>query len=214
MTTTQIDTVLVPAPAMRFVAATGTNTRYVLSGLPLALSSAVVCVTAFSAGLGLAVVWLGVPLLIFALGMSRGFAETERGRIAKVLGEPVARPVYRTTDSTNLLVRLVTVLGDRQTWRDLTHAALRWIPNSVAFSLVTTWWAGMLGGLSWGLWGWALPHGDVEVPQLLGFGDSYLTIVLFYLAVAAVFAATLPTVAHAAARLEARFARSLLTATA
>src|SRR3954470_21323139 len=117
MTTTQIDTALVPAPAMRFVPRTWLNTRYVLSGLPLALASAIVCVTAFAAGLGLAVVWLGVPLLIFALGMSRGFAESERGRIAKVLGEPVEQPEYRTTDSTSVLRRLVTVLGDPQSRR-------------------------------------------------------------------------------------------------
>ncbi len=197
---------------MRFVPATGVNTRYVLSGLPLAVGSAIVCVTGFAAGLSLAVVWLGVPLLIFALGMSRGFAETERARIATVLGKPIARPQYRTTDSPSVLKRLVTVLGDPQTWRDLGHASLRWIPSTVAFSLTATWWAGMLGGLTWGLWGWALPHGDVEVPQLLGFGDSYLTIVLFYLGVGVLFAATLPAVAHASARLEARFAEKLITA--
>jgi Putative sensor len=211
MTTTQMDTVLVPAPAMRFVPRTAVNTRYVLTGFPLALASVVVCVTAFAAGLGLAVVWLGVPLLIFALGMSRGFAESERGRIATVFGEPIARPEYRTTDSTNILRRLVTVLGDPQTWRDLGHAALRWLPNSIAFSLTTTWWAGMLGGLTWGLWGWALPDGDRELPELLGLGDSYLTIVLFYLVVAVLFAVTLPAVVHASARLEARFAAALLS---
>ncbi|MFI1990653.1 sensor domain-containing protein [Actinoplanes sp. NPDC020271] len=210
MTTTQIDTGLVPAPAMRFVPQLGVNTRYVLSGFPLALASTVVCVTAFATGLGLSVVWLGVPLLIFALGTSRGFAESERARIAKVLGEPVAQPHYRTTDSPNVLTRLVTVLGDPRCWRDLAHAGLRWIPNSISFSLTTTWWAGMIGGVTWGLWGWALPSDDREVPELLGFGDAYSTIVIFYLVVAVFFAATLPTVAHASARLEARFARKLL----
>lgn len=209
MTTTQIDTVLVPGPAMRFVPQVGVNTRYVLTGFPLGIASATV-VSGFAAGLGLAVAWIGVPLMIFALGMSRGFAESERERIAEVLDEPVARPVYRTTGSTNLFVRLLTVLGDPRTWRDLGYATLRWLPNTVSFSLVTTWWAGILGGLSWGLWGWALPHGDVELPELLGLGDSYLAIVIFYLFVAAAFAATLPAVAHAAARFEARFAATLL----
>jgi hypothetical protein len=210
MTTTQPDTVLVPGPALRFVPQAGINTRYVLTGFPLALAAFTVCVTGFAAGLGLVVIWLGVPLLIFALGMSRGFADSERGRIAVVLGEPVVRPEYRTTDSTNVLRRLLTALGDRQTWRDLAHAGLRWMPSTVAFTLTTTWWAGLLGGLTWGLWGWALPSGDVEVPELLGFGDSYLTIVIFYLAVAVFFAATLPAVVRAAARLEAGFAKRML----
>ncbi|BCY08278.1 sensor domain-containing protein [Actinoplanes sp. L3-i22] len=211
MTTTQLDPVLVPGPALRFVPRAGLDTRYVLTGFPLAMAAFTVCVTGFTAGLGLAVVWLGVPLMIFALGMSRGFAESERGRIAAVLGEPVARPGYRTTESRNVLIRLLTALGDRQTWRDLAHAGLRWLPNTLSVTLTMTWWAGLLGGLTWGLWGWALPSHDVELPELLGLGDSYLTIVIFYLAVAFFFAGTLPAVVGAAARLEARFARALLT---
>ncbi|GIF03944.1 hypothetical protein [Actinoplanes siamensis] len=52
----------------------------------------------------------------------------------------------------------------------------------------------------------------MEPPELLGLGDSYLTIVVFSLVVAVLFAATRPAAIHTAARLAARFARALLTA--
>ncbi|GIF03945.1 hypothetical protein Asi03nite_14830 [Actinoplanes siamensis] len=89
--------------------------------------------------------------MMFAFGMSRGFADHERERISAALGEPVTRPDYRASDSSNALRRLATVLGDRQSWRDLAHAALRSPPGGVAFSMVATWWAGLVGGLTWRL---------------------------------------------------------------
>ncbi len=211
MTTTQFDANLVPAPAVRFLPRAGADIRYVLSGLPLALTSLVVSTIGVTAGAATALLWIGVPVMIRAVGMSREFAETERGRIAEVLGEPVPRPRYRTTDSGNPLRRLVTVLGDRQTWRDLAHATLRFLPNAVAVSLIMTWWAAMLGGLTWVLWGWSLPDDSRELPELLGLGDAYLTTAVCYLVGAVVFAATLPAVARWSATFEARFARALLT---
>jgi len=158
------------------------DTRYVLTGLPLAVAS-------FTTGPALA----------------RRFAAAERARIAGVLGEPVREPAYRTGGR-------FAALADRQTWRDLAHATLRWLPSTIASSFVLTWWAGLVGGLTWAAWGWALPSGPGvhELPELLGFGDAYGTIVAWYLGIGLVFAATLPLVARAAARFEARFARALL----
>jgi hypothetical protein len=210
MTTTSIDTQLAPAPVTRAWVHLAADTRYVLTGFPLAVIAFSLCVTGFSAGVGLAVVWVGVPLLAATLMWSRGFATAERARVAPVLGAAIPTPAYRTAKSASLPARLLAVLADPQSWRDLTHATLRLIPSTIAFSFVATWWAGVLGGATWSLWGWALPKDDVELPELLGFGDSYGTIVIFYLAIAAVFAVTLPAVTRWAAILEARFARALL----
>jgi len=78
---------------------------------------------------------------------------------------------------------------------------------------VITWWAGALGGLTWGLWGWSLPNGpdDQDLPELLGFDGSYGTKVAFYLAAGIFFAGTLFWVVRGAALLEAWFARGLLS---
>ena len=77
---------------------------------------------------------------------------------------------------------------------------------------MVTWWAGALGGLTWALWGWALPSGPDhrDLPELLGLGDSYLTATLFHAVAALLFLVTLPAIVRGAAVLEARFARALL----
>jgi hypothetical protein len=211
MTTTQIDAPLTPSPAVRILPQLVGDTRYVLTGFPLGLAGVVLCLTGFAAGLGLAVVWVGVPIMIAAMMLARGFAVAERERIANVLGRPVPQPDYRTSEGTAR--RLVATLTDPQSWLDLAHAAVRFIPSTIAFSLVLAWWAGLLGSLTWSLWGWSLPNGpdDRDLPELLGFGDSYLTSIGFYLVLAVLFAITLPAVVRAAALLEARFARALLS---
>lgn len=212
MTTTQLDAPLAPAVAARLLPRLGADTRYVLTGFPLGVAGLALCLTGFVAGLGLAVVWIGVPVMIATLMMARGFAAAERERIAPVLGRAVPSPAYRTEGAVNRPRRLVAVLADPQSWRDLAHATLRLVPSTVAFSLVVTWWAGALGGLTWALWGWALPSGpdNRDLPELLGLGDSYLTATLFHAVAALLFLVTLPAIVRGAAVLEARFARALL----
>ncbi|GAA3236374.1 sensor domain-containing protein [Dactylosporangium siamense] len=191
------------APATGPLSRVAADTRYVLTGFPLALAGLTLCMTGFVAGVSLVVVWVGVPLMIAAMTLSRAFAGMERARIAAVLSEagPVRQPRYRGG------------LTDPQAWRDLAHASLRIVPSTAAFSVVVTWWAGVLGGLSWALWGWALPDGEGAqgLPELLGLGDAYLTAVAFYLVAALLFAVTLPVAVHGAARFEARFAQALLS---
>ncbi|MEV6348121.1 sensor domain-containing protein [Actinoplanes sp. NPDC051851] len=208
MTTTYLDEAIEPAPVERYLtraARMRSDTRYVLTGFPVGLAGIVLCFGGFAIGLGLAALWIGVPLAVGSMLLARGMAIAERARIARVLGEPSTAPLYRGGSRRQ-------VLTDPQSWRDLAHAMLRFVPSTIATSLVVSWWAGLLGGLSWALWGWALPDGpqDHDVPGLLGLGDGYLTGVGFYLVVAAFFALTLPTVTRAAAVLEARFAQGLL----
>lgn len=84
MTTTQLEA---PVMAVRPFARLGADTRYVLTGFPVALAALTLCVTGFSLGLGLAVVWAGVPILAATLMWARGFAAVERARLG--LANPV-----------------------------------------------------------------------------------------------------------------------------
>ncbi|MEV6305439.1 sensor domain-containing protein [Actinoplanes sp. NPDC051861] len=203
MTTTQLDVALTPAPAVRMLSRLGADTRYVLTGFPAGLGALIVCATGAAVGIGLAAVGIGVPIFFAAMMAARGFAAAERERTG------LPEHSYRSTASPSLWRRLAEVLLDPQSWRDLAHASLRFIPSTIGFALVVAWWAGVAGGLGWSLYGWALP-GD-NLPELLGFNDSYSTGVIFYLVVGAAFAVTLPGVVRAAAELEIRFARALLT---
>ncbi|MEU4694428.1 sensor histidine kinase [Actinoplanes sp. NPDC023714] len=212
MTTTYAGATATPAPARRFLRQLGVDTQYVLLGFPLGLLTLVLCMTLFFVGIGTVVIWVGLPILVATLLMSRGFAVVERARMAPVLGRPVTHPVYRTSRDGGLMRRTIAPLADAQAWLDMVHGMFRFIPSTIGFSFVITWWACALGGLTYPLWDWTLPHppANNELPELLGFDDTAFTRILFYLVIGAVFAATLYPVVRAAALLEAAFAHSLL----
>jgi signal transduction histidine kinase len=213
MTTTDaIPTQYEPAPALRLLRRLGIDTQYVLIGFPLGIITVVLCMTVFWLGVGLSVIWIGLPILMVVMYVSRGFATLERARVGPVFGRPMHHPYYKTRPGAGPIGRMLTPLTDGQYWLDLLHGMFRFIPSSIAFSLVIAWWASALGGLTWGLWGWSLPDGpdSQDLPDLLGFDQSYGTKVAFYLAVGVFFAGTLYWVVRGAALMEAWFARGLL----
>ena len=57
------------------------------------------------------------------------------------------------------------------------------VTTLASFIVVVTWWAGALGGLTFPLWDWALPHGrdNYDLPELLGLRDTWLARVGFQL---------------------------------
>jgi signal transduction histidine kinase len=189
------------------------DTQYVLVGFPLGIITLVLCVVGFALGVGFAVLWVGVPLLVGTLLMARGLATVERARTGPVLGRRLPHPHYKRTAEGALLRRMVTPLTDPQSWLDLLHGMFRLVPSTIAFCFVVTWWAGTLGGLTWALWGWSLPNGpdDQDLPELLGFDPSYGTKVVFYAVLGAALLATLYPVVRGVALLEARFAQGLLS---
>ena len=209
MTTTHAGAPPARTPAVRRL---GLDTQYVLLGLPLGIITISLCMTGFWLGVGTAIIWIGVPILAATLLMSRGFATVERARIAPVLGRPVPHPHYRTSE-TSWWRRLIAPILDGQAWLDLVHGIFRFIPSTLAFCFVVTWWSGAIGGLTWWMWGWVLPDGpdNKELPELLGLGDGYPVTSLYYLGVGLFFTATLIPVVRAAALTEALFARALLS---
>ena len=122
-------------------------------------------------------------------------------------------PYYKRAAGPSFWRRVFTPLSDGQSWLDLLHAMFRFIPSTIAFCFVVTWWAGALGGLTFPLWDWSIPRGpdNTDLPELIGLGDAYSTRVWFYLAVGAFFALTLYPVVRGAALLEALFAQGLLS---
>jgi signal transduction histidine kinase len=198
---------------MRILRQLGRDTQFVLIGFPLGLITVVVSMVGFFLGLGLSVLWIGVPLLMAVMLLVRGFATVERARIAPVLGRRLPHPYYKRAAGPSFWRRVFTPLSDGQSWLDLLHAMFRFIPSTIAFAFVVTWWAGALGGLTFPFWDWSIPRGsdNTDLPELIGLGDAWSTRVWFYLAVGAFFALTLYPVVRGAALLEALFARGLLS---
>ena len=213
MTTSYAEDQYAPSPVARAFRHLGVDTQYVLLGFPLGIVTIVLGAVGFALGLGLAVLWIGVPIMVASLMVARGFATLERARIGPVLDGRVPHPYYKKRRDGSRVRRVLTPLTDAQSWLDLLHAVFRFIPSTIAFCFVIVWWAATLGGLSWALWGWSIPNGpdDQDLPDLLGIGSAYSTRIVFYLVIGAFFALTLYPVVRGAALLEALFARALLS---
>ena len=70
------------------------NILYHLISFPLGLFYFIFLVTGISLGLGLLIVWIGVPLLIGVLAASRGLSAFERLLSVNMLGSDIApRPL-------------------------------------------------------------------------------------------------------------------------
>jgi len=213
MTSTYAD----PAPTRslvgRYFRRLGIDTQYVLVGFPIGMFTLVVVLTGFALGIGTAILWLGLPILVGTLILARGFAIAERARIGPVLGRRMPHPVYKKVHGQGLLRRTFGPLSDGQAWFDLVHAIFRFIPNTLAVCFVLTWWAGAIAGVTYPLYDWTLPHvpGNYELHELLGYEDTMRVRMTMNVSIGIFFAGTLYWVVRGAALMEAYFAKAMLT---
>lgn len=195
----------------------GTDTGYVLLGLPLATASFAVVVTGLSAALGLLVVVIGVPVLTATLFAARLFADIERLRIPAVLNRPRVRPTYRTAEpGAGVWKRIVTPITQVQFWLDAAHAILQFPIAVTCFSVVVSWWSVAIAGPLTIAWDWSIPRGpdNRSLAQLIGLGDSAFARIGLQTALGLLGVATLPFVVRGCAWVSAAFSRLLLTGVA
>ncbi|MEV0826132.1 sensor histidine kinase [Nonomuraea rubra] len=193
------------------------DTRYTLVGFPTTLIGFVLMVAGFSAGVGTAVVWIGVPLLAGTLMIARGFADAERGWLSDVLRRPPVRPRYKPVpQGAGRFRRLVNPLTSGQSWLDLLHGVINLPFAIIGFVLTVVFWAIPLAGLTYPLYGLVTSNipGNTELPELLGLGDGYLVNSVFYVALGLVFTLILPFAVRGAALVRAGLGRALLTGVA
>jgi signal transduction histidine kinase len=195
----------------------GVDTGYVLLGFPLAVASFSIAVTGLSAGVGMLIVLIGLPVLVATVLVARVFADIERLRYPAVLHRPRTRPAYRKAGpGATVWQRLVNPLADGQSWLDVVHALVRFPISIATFCVVISWWATAIAGTSTIAWDWAVPRGpdNTSLAQLIGLGDSTFARVGFQTVVGLACLLTLPLVVRGCALLEAGFARILLTGVA
>ncbi|MGY2066214.1 sensor histidine kinase [Blastococcus sp. SYSU DS0619] len=210
-----------PPPAYRGpgrVRQLAVDTGYTLTNFPVAIAAFVVVLTGLALGAGLLVVWVGVAVLAGTLVTARGFAALERSWLPAVLGGPVPRPAYRPAEGRPVR-RMITPLRDPQTWLDALHALVRFPVAVLSFVVTVTVWAITLGGLTYGLWDWALPDASLyednhDLVEILGFETSPLRRIALYTAIGLLFALLLPFAVRGAALLQALLGRVMLTSRA
>ncbi|WSA12708.1 sensor domain-containing protein [Micromonospora sp. NBC_01813] len=206
---------MVPAPPAHLLRRLGSDTLFVATGLPLALTSFIVVVVGFSVGVGMVVTVIGLPILTGTLYAARAFAHLERRRMASVLRTAAVRASYRAAGpQAGTWRRLLTPLVDPQSWLDLAYGILR-LPVALVATTVTLSWSALAaaGSLYW-MYDWLLPAptaSDESLAELLGLGDGSATRIALHTAIGLFFLVTLPIVVRGCALLEAGLARGLLT---
>jgi hypothetical protein len=125
-----------------------------------------VSVTATLTAAGFAITLAGIPLLVAAAGVLRGCANVERGRLRRVLCEPV-QGGYRQVPGTGILAQVRTRWHDRATWRDVAYLIGLWPPLFILDTIVLTVWLTLLAGIILPIWYWA-PRGNVGLADVNG----------------------------------------------
>jgi len=100
----------------------------------------VLLVALFSTSVGLAVIWVGVPLLAVTLGVARGASALERGLVRSMLGVHVQSPYRPMPEEGGVVPRVKTVITDPASWRDFGYWMLMFPVSIVEFVAVVVFW--------------------------------------------------------------------------
>jgi signal transduction histidine kinase len=206
------------------------RTGYLLATFPLATLVFCLMVTLVAAGVGTAVVWVGLPILAVTIRLALAFATAERRRLAwagygigQLPGPETTVGQSRQTGN-RLLAWLKRSLLSATGWRAVLHGVLNFPLSVASFCITVTWWAFAVFGLTEWLWRPAVPwdacfatigYCDVngEYRTLVDIWHIPLPQVAFDFGVGLVCAVTLPAVLMALTWLHAALAQGLLAPT-
>ena len=189
------------------------DSLYCLSALFVALPFFVVIVTGLALSAGLAVILGGVLLLPVTIYIARGNAFFERLRLRGMLHWPAPAPAYsRGVAGASWWQRVLVPVRDPQSWLDVLWSVIGLASAIIAFVVAVTWWAAVLGGLSYWAWQRYLPDGpdDHGLAYYLGLGDSRTAESLLNAGFGMLALLTLPLAVRGAALLHGRIASALL----
>ncbi|MEU7701863.1 sensor histidine kinase [Streptomyces sp. NPDC015492] len=148
---------------------------HVLVGLPLSVCWFALSVAFVSAGAGLLVTFLGVPILAGALAMCRGFGVVERARTRALLGVEVGAPEPVRPRSGGAFSWMGAVLKSGSSWRHLLYAIVHMPWAVVSFSVTVAFWGWGWGLFTYPLWRWTFPaYLGQDGIQLYGDGTHHL----------------------------------------
>jgi signal transduction histidine kinase len=195
---------------------------YVLPGMVLSALAFSLLVPLTAAGIGTAVVWVGLLLLPLTLLLASAFAGLSRARL-RAWGAEVPAPRYRP--QRRGVRGVLGIMADPRRWLDLLFETLVAFPlRLVTFVLAVTWVGGALGGLTYWFWGLFLPHSDgdgalatlllVDVSGLLAPADAgqrYLIDAIGNAVLGLVFLVSLPPVIRGCALLDALTTQAALS---
>jgi signal transduction histidine kinase len=166
-----------PAPfAVFFRRRTWGELLYALLGLPFGIAGLVFVVTTLSVSAGLAVTFVGLPLLAITGIAAIALADAVRRTGNALLGTDVAAPSLRPREGRGLLGWIGAQLRNGTAWRARCYLVLKFPLGIASFVLATVFWVEGLGALTYPVWRPFLPcqtGDDGRCHRGTSFGNSY-----------------------------------------
>ncbi|MBP2584033.1 signal transduction histidine kinase [Streptomyces sp. PvR006] len=148
---------------------------YVLIGLPLSVCWFALSVAFVSAGAGLLITFLGVPILAGALAMCRGFGAVERARARALLDVDVRAPEAVRGRTGGAFSWMGAMLKSGASWRHLLYAVVHMPWAVFSFSVTVAFWTWGWSLFTYPLWQWVFPaYVGQDGIQLYGDGTHNL----------------------------------------
>jgi hypothetical protein len=118
--------------------ATWLNVIFQVLSFPLGLFYFVFLVTGLSLGIGLVVVWMGIPILLVVAGAWWLFAAFERLQAQYLLHATVGPPPRAWETVNGVWAKLKAHFGSAATWKDLVYLLGKMAFGVISFSLLVT----------------------------------------------------------------------------
>jgi len=160
---------------------------YAVLDLAPAIGFFVAIVTLLSVGIGLSIIYIGVPIVALALLVARLGGLIQRALALALLDLPTATPGWAEPRRPGPISALGAVLRDPAGWRAVAYSFIKIALAPVTFGIAVGFYGYGLGALSYPLWRLTLPleaasdgtlHRGLEWwPD--GYADSWPSIILF-----------------------------------
>ena len=111
------------------------NLLYLLLSFPLGLIYFITVVVLLSLGVGMIVILAGIPILILAFALIRGFVAGERMLLRNLLGAVVREPAP-VRRPPGLVDRMMSYLGDAHMWKGLVYLLVHFGFGVGSFAMV------------------------------------------------------------------------------
>ena len=115
-------------------------------------------VTLLALGLGLAVIYIGVPILAVALLVARFGGLVQRTMALALLDLPSVAPTWRRPRRPGPIGAVVAVLADAAGWRAVGYFVIKMVLAPVTFACAVATYAAGLGAITYPLWRNYLPE--------------------------------------------------------
>ncbi|MFF7156805.1 sensor domain-containing protein [Streptomyces sp. NPDC008139] len=147
---------------------------YLLINLPMCIVGFVWTVTMFSLGAGLLVTFIGLPVLVLALGGCRAIGAVERARARSLLWLDVEDPRPVRGRNGGFLSRLGAQLGSGVNWRHAVYTLIHFPWGIFTFSVAISFFTYGWGLLTYPLWRWVFPvYFGQDGLQMYGDGHGH-----------------------------------------